>query len=105
MAVTDRQKFWSRWITTGAVLSILGFLASFLFTKVVAIPETYPTKSEVNKKIESVEKHVSKSQDDLRDSINQNFDRLFNEMEQQRIEIRDINNHLRGRNERRTITP
>lgn len=97
MAISDGQKFYSRWITTGVVLGVLGFLGTFLFTRVTAIPETYATKVEtvaieerikedVNKDLE----HVQREQSSLEKLVEQGLEGIMKAQEALHEDVREI---------------
>ena len=102
MAVSDSQKFWGRWITTTGVLAILGFFGTFLFTKVTAIPETYPTKGELkfadadgrcwiwNKKIETEVEHVEEKQSDGFKSLEKLMQQVVKAQSELHKDVREI---------------
>ena len=97
MALSDGTKFYSRWITTGVVLGILGFLGTFLFTKVTAIPETYPTKSElyttearIEKKVDSEMENVERQQSSLEKLVEQGFQAIQEAQKELHKDVREI---------------
>lgn len=102
MAATDKQKFWGRWITTGAVLGILGFLGSFLFSKVVAMPENYPTKTEVNAveirvntKIDTEVDHMRKEQAAQMKAVETGIQQIIRAQEELHKDVREIRSKIK----------
>lgn len=84
MAENGKSTIWRS--TVGILIAILCFLSSFIFTKVVAMPETYVKIPE--------NKEMHQKQDKKIEKIEQKIDQGFDKIQQQYIEI---NQYLRDR--------
>ena len=98
MAMTDRGKFWGRWITAGTVLSILGFLGVFLFNKVTAMPETYYPKAdavrvhtELKQSIKDAREDFNVRQEQIQHKMDRGFDKVVEKIDEIQIYLRDRN--------------
>ena len=84
MAENGNKMIWRSAI--GILMAILCFLSSFIFTKVVAMPDTY-VKIQRNKE-------MHESQDRRQEKLEKKIDHGFEQIQQQYIEI---NQYLRDR--------
>jgi hypothetical protein len=93
---TDKTKFWSRWVTAGTVLSILGFLGVFLFNKVTAMPETYYPKAdavrvhtELKESIKDARDDFNTRQEQIQEKLDKSVDKIVDKIDGIQIYLRD----------------
>lgn len=88
MALSDAQKFWTRWIITGLVFGILSTIGSFIFARVVEMPEKYTLKKDANIVHQEIKEEVQRTQEQLDKGIQ----RVVDKIDEIQIYLRDKNN-------------
>lgn len=96
---TEKTKFWSRWIITAVVFGVLGTIGSFMFAKVTAMPETYPTKTEFSERITEVKDDASEDRDRIRKDLKDAVDRIATEQRGVVEVVNELNRYLRDRDD------
>ncbi len=98
MNVTDKHKTVAWRGGIGAAMSILAFLGIYIFNTVTAIPETYPTKSDVDKRISRDLGHMQDRQDMMQAEVKEDLKQIIQNQNRIKDAVESINKYLLDHN-------
>ncbi len=94
MEISDKHKTVAWRGGMGTAVAILAFLGIYVFNTVTAIPETYPTKEEVDRRMTRGIGFVQEKQDIMNDAVRRDLDQIIQMQKHTQESVDQINKYL-----------
>lgn len=94
MAVSDKQKTVAWRGGMGTAIAILAFLGIYVFNTVTAIPETYPTKVDVDKRLTIELSHIKEKQNMMQEEVKNDLGQIIQNQRRMQDAVEKINQYL-----------